>query len=302
MDKFIGGVVVGAAATLLLRKICAEEEIEYTNPDQVARFAAQKARNCKQVCDIDCVFNQAQKDSFKGARVVVTGGNRGIGLGLVRELVKLGATVVATCRKSSKDLTALKPAQIIEGIDVCSDASMKKLVDEIGSDKVDILINNAGYFYEPLETLKSLAFEEESKMIEICAVGALRVTAALYNANVFKAGSKIAMITSQGGSIKWREIQNPEGHDYGHHMSKAAANMAGKLLSQELRSENISVSCLHPGFNRTEMTQKYAHIWDIEGAVPVEIGSKRVLHEIAKMDIKNTGRFVNCEDGLDIPW
>jgi len=32
----------------------------------------------------------------------------------------------------------------------------------------------------------------------------------------------------QGGSIAWRTVQNPTGHDFGHHMSKAAANMGGR--------------------------------------------------------------------------
>ena len=40
----------------------------------------------------------------------------------------------------------------------------------------------AGYFYEPLETLETMNFEEELKMIDICAVGPLRVSAALVNA------------------------------------------------------------------------------------------------------------------------
>ena len=46
-------------------------------------------------------------------------------------------------------------------------------------------------------------------------------------------------IYSQGGSITWRTTQNPTGHDYGHHMSKAAANMMSVLLSQELKSKGM---------------------------------------------------------------
>lgn len=110
------------------------------------------------------------------------------------------------------------------------------------------------------------------------------------------------MISSQGGSIEWRLTQNPTGHDYGHHMSKAAANMAGMLLSQELKSRGIAVSILHPGFNKTEMTQKYAAIWEVEGAVDASVGAKRVAHEICLMSMNNTGSFINCEDGLTIPW
>lgn len=40
------------------------------------------------------------------------------------------------------------------------------------------------------------------------------------------------------------------------------------------RSVGISVVKLHPGFNKTDMTKKYAHIWEIEGAVDPEIGAK----------------------------
>ena len=110
------------------------------------------------------------------------------------------------------------------------------------------------------------------------------------------------MITSQGGSIGWRFTQNPKGYDYGHHMSKAAANMMSVLLSQELKEDGICVTMLHPGFNKTDMTKKYEAIWEIEGAVDASIGAKRVLHEISLMDMNKSGQFINCEDGLLIPF
>lgn len=47
-----------------------------------------------------------------------------------------------------------------------------------------------------------------------------------------------------------------------------------------MKASNISVGILHPGFNKTDMTNKYSHIWDIEGAVDASIGAKRVLHEV----------------------
>jgi len=140
-------------------------------------------------------------------------------------------------------------------------------------------------------------------MIDICALGPLRVTSALNKGGFFKENSsRIVMITSQGGAISWRTTQNPTGEDYGHHMSKAAANMMAVLLSQELKSRGIAVGILHPGFNKTEMTAKYKEIWEIEGAVDPAVGAKRVLHEITLLDMARTGKFYNCEDGLEIPW
>ena len=114
---------------------------------------------------------------------------------------------------------------------------------------------------------------------------------------------KSVTISSQAGSVEWRFTQNAgEGGDYGHHMSRAACNIAAVLLSEELKSNGGAIGILHPGFNRTEMTQKYAHIWDIEGAVEASVGAMRVLHEAQKLSMFTSGHFINCEDGLPIPW
>ena len=85
-------------------------------------------------------------------------------------------------------------------------------------------------------------------------------------------------------------------------MSRAACNIMAVLLSEELKAAGIAVVLLHPGFNKTDMTAKYAEIWEKEGAVPTEEGAMRVLHEIKSATLAKTGTFINCEDGLQIPW
>jgi NAD(P)-dependent dehydrogenase (short-subunit alcohol dehydrogenase family) len=149
----------------------------------------------------------------------------------------------------------------------------------------------------------TLNFDEQLKQINICALGPLRMNNALINAKALAEGAKLVIITSQAGSVEWRSTQNKDvGGDYGHHMSRAACNMAAVLLSEEVKSMGYSVLLLHPGFNKTEMTKKYEHIWEIEGAVDPAIGAKRVLYEVMKNGMEETGKFVNCEDGLEIPW
>lgn len=273
----------------------------YTIPDQPARFARAKAEKNERYLDIETVYNPAY---LKGKRVAITGANRGIGLALAKELVAQGGKLIAICRSSSEELEALNPDEIVTGIEVTSDEACSTIADKITGGAIDILVNNAGYFYEPVEmvTDKSVNYAEQLKMIDICAIGPLRVSENLYNGGLLKEGSSIAMITSQGGSISWRTTQNPEGGDYGHHMSKAAANMMSVLLSQEFKGKNIAVGILHPGFNKTGMTAKYEHIWEVEGAVDASVGAKRVFHEIEKINMDTTGKFINCEDGLEIPW
>jgi len=269
----------------------------YSMADQVARHAKAKEEGNKRVLDIDSVYDPS---FLKGLRVLVTGASRGLGYELAKECASRGATVIAANRADNPELASLEGVQQLF-VDVTDEEACRKLASQIDK-PIDIVINNAGYFYRPLETIENLNFAEELKMIDICAVGPLRVTAALFNAGLLKAGARVAMITSQGGSIAWRTVQNPSGHDFGHHMSKAAANMMGVLLNQELRGRGVMVTNLHPGFNRTDMTEKYKEAWDVEGAVEPSVGAKRVMHEISRMTPETAGGFVNCEDGLSIPW
>ena len=259
--------------------------------------------------------------------------------------------MIAVGRGTNADLDAAGAAQIITGIDVTDTASVEKMAAAIDGE-VDMVINNAGYFYEPREELDSLNFGEELKARTpmhaawrcVHSDGQPRVTddrhlrarPATRHIGAAQRGqaetrfegdarrdfpcrmilwrkvspvrarsspAQAVIITSQAGSAEWRFTQNADaGGDYGHHMSRAACNIMGVLLSQELKAAGVTVVLLHPGFNRTEMTAKYKEIWDIEGAVEPSIGAKRVLHEALGATLEKTGAFVNCEDGLRIPW
>jgi len=277
----------------------------YSIADQVARFNKAKADNNERYLDINTVYNGKE---VSGKRVLVTGGNRGLGLEITKELVAAGATALVLCRSSSSELEALVGKwNVYSGVDVTDEEAVTKAMKRIKSDggALDYVINNAGYFYEPKETIldKTLNFQEQLKQIDICALGPLRVNSAAVTTGCLADGAKLVIITSQAGSCEWRSTQNKDqGGDYGHHMSRAACNIAGVLQAEELRKKGYAVILLHPGFNRTEMTAKYKDIWDIEGAVDPSVGAKRVLYEAQKATMETTGQFINCEDGLRIPW
>jgi NAD(P)-dependent dehydrogenase (short-subunit alcohol dehydrogenase family) len=270
--------------------------------DQVARFAQAKAEKNERYLDIASVYDGAY---LKGKRVVVTGGNRGLGLEISKAAKDAGADVSVLCRSHGAELDGL--FTFYDGVDVTDEAAIAAAAEKIAAaGPVDVLVNNAGYFYGPRESVLegSMNYAEQLKQLDICALGPLRVSAGLHAAGALKEGSTCAIITSQAGSVEWRFTQNKgEGGDYGHHMSRAACNIAGVLLAEELKAKGVSVVLLHPGFNRTEMTKKYEHIWDVEGAVPSAEGAMRVWHEIGRhKHLEESGAFVNCEDGLRIPW
>lgn len=275
----------------------------FTEPDQVKRFAGAKEAGDVRVLDIDQVYDPSW---MEGARVLITGANRGIGLGLAKEAARNGATVIGVCRKPSAELEAIDRVEVVDGVDVQSMEACEKMAAALeGRAPLDVVINNAGYFPDVSDDFTGgLNFEENLRQYDICAVGPLRITYALVNAGRIKQGGKVINITSQGGSALWRQVQNAnKGGDYGHHMCKSAANMCGVLMAEELRPKQIAVANLHPGFNRTDMTRKYEHIWDIEGAVECSVGAKRVMHEIGRVGLLDSGApFINCEDGLLIPY
>lgn len=75
-----------------------------------------------------------------------------------------------------------------------------------------------------------------------------------------------------------------------------------RLTSTPRRAVQVDVGIFHPGFNRTEMTAKYTEAYDSGGAVDTSVGAKRVLHEALRLNAATSGQFINCEDGLQIPW
>ena len=210
-----------ATATITrTRSLAMADSERYTIPDQPARFARAKAEQNERYLDIDTVYDGSY---LKGKRVAITGANRGVGLSLAKELKAQGGELIAICRSTSDELEALNPTSLITGVDFTSDEQCDDIASQIAASDavsggiggpIDILINNAGYFYEPEEKIDSLNFKEELKMIDICALGPLRVSANLYNNGLLKEGSVIAMITSQGGSISWRTTQNPQGKEF----------------------------------------------------------------------------------------
>jgi NAD(P)-dependent dehydrogenase (short-subunit alcohol dehydrogenase family) len=105
-------------------------------------------------------------------------------------------------------------------------------------------------------------------------------------------GSKIILVSSESGSIALRHPKEGGGN-YGHHASKAALNMVGKLLSLDLKEKGIIVSIVHPGFMRTEMTKGvgFDKYWDDGGAVTPDEAAVSLKEWIEKLDIGKSGEY-----------
>lgn len=185
---------------------------------------------------------------------LIIGASRGIGLGLVQELVTRGYTVIASERDKSAalhDLAAAHSDQIsIVQCDVTDPASYAHLSQSIGSKSLDHLILNAGIYGPREEGSQSLAALDQGLMGEMIMVNAIGpIQTALTLMPLVKNGGRVGMLTSKMGSID----DSSGGQNY-YRVSKTAQNMlARSLFEQHGAPRDIAVLSLHPGWVQTDM-------------------------------------------------
>ena len=233
---------------------------------------------CKSLC---------LQEKFLGVlKVGVVGSNRGIGLSLVRQLVRFRHQVYAFCRNASEELKSVGPKNIIENFDVTNQAAMRVSLRSLGSVKLDWLIHVAGL----LRPVTFSSFNQSSvfEQFQVNAVGPI-LTVQVFLPYLAQR-SKIGILTSKLGSIK----PNTSGGTHGYRMSKSALNMAGKSMSEELRPRGIALFLLHPGFVRTDMT-------GFRGNIDPSDSASALIKIINAKSLRDSGSFFNI-DGKKLPW
>jgi NAD(P)-dependent dehydrogenase (short-subunit alcohol dehydrogenase family) len=93
-----------------------------------------------------------------------------------------------------------------------------------------------------LQTFNEPKWEDEIKMYTICSIAPVFLIRHLSSS--LAPSAKIIILTSEGGSLTLR-TEKEGGGMFGHHGSKAAANMVGRLLSFDLKGRGIAVAMIH---------------------------------------------------------
>lgn len=191
----------------------------------------------------------------KGKSVLITGGSRGLGLVLARQLVEQGANV-AICARNEEELKtagdqlkaiqreAMDPKVSTHVCDVSDRASVEKMIAEITATwgKIDVLINNAGVIQVgPMEMMDVKEYEEA---LSINFWGALYTSFAVLPQMRHRQEGRIVNISSIGGIISVP-------HLLPYSVSKFALRGFSEGLRSELKKENIIVTTVCPGLMRT---------------------------------------------------
>jgi NAD(P)-dependent dehydrogenase (short-subunit alcohol dehydrogenase family) len=203
--------------------------------------------------------------------VLVTGGNKGIGLETGKQLAQKGMTVLLGARDAARG-EAAAAALKKEGLEVTDDKSIAAAAAKIDKEfgRLDVLVNNAGVSIGAFESTPSTA-----KMADIRATfdvnffGLIAVTQAMLPLLKKSAAGRIVNLTSILGSLG--EHRDPASPIYGmlymaYNASKAAVNMFTANLSHELRETKIKVNAAHPGWVKTDLGGEAAPLEVGEGA------------------------------------
>lgn len=227
--------------------------------------------------------------------VLITGANRGLGLGFVKSFLEKNVNVICTTRNisGSKKLLECKKRhpdnlEILE-LDLVRENSENTLSDLLSDKPIDILINNAGVgnSNQDFGSVSSKAWVE---VLKVNLIAPLMITQSIIE-NVKKSSAKkIYFLSSQLGSIK----ENTSGGMYIYRSSKTSLNQVVKSLSVDLKAHGITVVSLHPGWVKTDMGGPNA-------PVSIEESIEGMMKVIKATDIRDTGRFLNY-DGKELPW
>jgi len=193
---------------------------------------------------------------------VVTGGNRGIGLEICRQLAALDLKVVLTARDAVKGAAACaqltKSAQksageiVFHPLDVADDSSIARFqrYAEAELGRWDILVNNAGIYLDGAHTSLDIGAATFRQTLAVNLTGALLLSqAAIPLMRAHRYGRIVNVSTDMS--------THGDGLDAGgypsYRVSKAALNAMTRVMAADLRGTNILVNAMSPGWVRTEM-------------------------------------------------
>jgi 3-oxoacyl-[acyl-carrier protein] reductase len=185
--------------------------------------------------------------------VVVTGGSRGLGSGIVQAFLDAGDRV-ATCSRSETNTVRAWQSDpqyadrfLFEAADIAvreqSDRFVHSVVDRWGS--IDVLVNNAGVARDGVIALFS--DDDTDTVIDLNLKATIHLTRLVVRNMLVHGGGRIVNISSIVGLTGYRGLAV-------YSATKAALDGFTRSLARELGTRKITVNSVAPGYLRTEMS------------------------------------------------
>ena len=199
----------------------------------------------------------SKNNYFKNKNILISGGNRGIGLEIAKHFYKLGANIILFARNKKKlkkisNILKSKKNQkvIIENCDISKVKEIDNLFNKITKKvkKIDILINNAG-IYGPKGKFEDLPWKDIEETFNINLFGSIYLIKCIIPH--FKKFNKGKIIQLSGGGAA-----SPLPFFSAYATSKAGVVRFVENLSEELISYKIDINAIAPGPVNTGMLEE----------------------------------------------
>jgi NAD(P)-dependent dehydrogenase (short-subunit alcohol dehydrogenase family) len=221
---------------------------------------------------------------------VVTGGNRGIGYEVCRQLARLGFDVVLGSRDLSRGEAAAAELGVVAcQLDVADGVSVRAAADWVSErfGRCDALINNAAIHYDTWQRADSADLDVVHEAMETNLFGAWRTALALLPLLRSSDHGRIVNVSSGAGQLSSMGAGTPA-----YQVSKAALNAFTRTLAAELRRDGVLVNAICPGWVATDMGGP--------GGRRVADGAASVVWGVTLPDHGPTGGFFR--DGRALDW
>jgi 3-oxoacyl-[acyl-carrier protein] reductase len=222
--------------------------------------------------------------------VIVTGGSRGLGLAVVRQLSASGYRAIVIARRESDELRAAQSGGAIAFVpyDLGDIENMPGMVKAIRKEHGAIfgLVNNAGLGTEGL--LAAMAMKDIESLIRINTLSPIALTRQVVRS---------MMSEGQGRIVNMSSIIASTGYSALSVYAATKASMVGftKSLARELGRAGITVNAVAPGFVETDMTQR------LDSEKKAQIARRSALQRLAEAeDVARTVDFLLGDGGRNI--
>ncbi|MDJ0973580.1 MAG: 3-oxoacyl-[acyl-carrier-protein] reductase [Planctomycetota bacterium] len=190
--------------------------------------------------------------SFDGVSVLVTGGTRGIGRGVVQAFASRGAKVTFTGRNEEAAAATIEASGNADNVrfvaaDVANPESAQAAVDaavEHGGG-LDVVVNNAGITRDGL--LMRMKDDDWSRVLDVNLSGTFFVT---------RAAARRLMKSRRGRLINITSVVGLTGNAGQANYAASKAGIAGftKAVAKEMAARKVTANAVAPGFIQTDMT------------------------------------------------
>ena len=227
---------------------------------------------------------------MKRTRVaLVTGGNRGIGLEVCRQLARAGATVLLGSRNLQAGQAAagqLAAAQLTVTpvqLDITSAADIERVRALVEQDfgALDILVNNAAILVAEDSGILEVSDAELRDTFETNVFAQLAMCRAFVPAMVSRRYGRVVNVSSTAG-----QLQSMSSYAPAYSISKTALNALTRTIAASVKDTGVLVNSVNPGWVRTDMGGPHA-------TLSIEQGADTIVWAATLADNGPTGAFLS---------